>query len=142
MCRQGWRTPPKTNMSAIFKVLMEPFFQLQFFIGYFTLPSFTITVSVLSKTLHMVEYIISILVFLYKIQLTLFKNQLFCLTHPKKNAIVCSSYRRNQGRFHRWWKLPFFCHGDEKNGNRACTNEHLTTADQSVVRKAYLVSVL
>lgn len=38
MCRQGWRTPPKTNMSAIFKVLMEPFFQLQFFIGYFTLP--------------------------------------------------------------------------------------------------------
>ena len=29
---------PKKNISAIFKVPMEPFFQLQFFIGYFTLP--------------------------------------------------------------------------------------------------------
>ena len=28
---------PQTNISAIFKVPMEPFFQLQFFIGYFTL---------------------------------------------------------------------------------------------------------
>ena len=34
-----------------------------------------------------------------------------------------------------------FCHGDEENGHRACTNGHLTTADQSKIRKAYLVSV-
>ena len=34
-----------------------------------------------------------------------------------------------------------FCHGDEENGHRACTNGHLTTADQSEMRKAYLVSV-
>ena len=27
--------------------------------------------------------------------------------------------------------LPtLFCHGDEENGHRACTNGHLTTADQ------------
>ena len=38
MCRQGWWTPPKANISAIFKVPMEPFFQLHFFIDYFTLP--------------------------------------------------------------------------------------------------------
>ena len=36
----------------------------------------------------------------------------------------------------------FFCHGDEENGHRACTNGHLTTADQSEIRKAYLASVL
>ena len=35
----------------------------------------------------------------------------------------------------------FFCHGDEENGHRACTNGHLTTADQSEIRKAYLASV-
>lgn len=34
-----------------------------------------------------------------------------------------------------------FCHGDEENGHRACTNGHLKTADQSEIRKAYLVSV-
>ena len=35
--------------------------------------------------------------------------------------------------------LPtLFCHGDEENGHRACTNGHLTTADQSEIRKAYL----
>ena len=34
-----------------------------------------------------------------------------------------------------------FCHGDEENGHRACTNGHLTTTDQSEIRKAYLVSV-
>ena len=34
-----------------------------------------------------------------------------------------------------------FCHGDEENGHRACTNGHLTTADQSEIRKAYLASV-
>ena len=33
------------------------------------------------------------------------------------------------------------CHGDEENGHRACTNGHLTTADQSEIRKAYLASV-
>ena len=37
--------------------------------------------------------------------------------------------------------LFFFCYGDEENGHRACTNEHLTTANQSVIRKAYHVSV-
>ncbi|WP_205677394.1 hypothetical protein, partial [Anaerobutyricum soehngenii] len=41
VCRQGWRTLPKANISAIFKVPMEPFFQLHFFIGYFTLPKNT-----------------------------------------------------------------------------------------------------
>ncbi|MCU6687051.1 hypothetical protein OCV99_10910, partial [Dorea acetigenes] len=35
-----WWTPPKANISAIFKVPMEPFFQLHFFIDYFTLPLF------------------------------------------------------------------------------------------------------
>lgn len=34
-----------------------------------------------------------------------------------------------------------FCYGDEENGHRACTSEHLTTANQSETRKAYLVSV-
>ena len=33
-----------------------------------------------------------------------------------------------------------FCHGDEENGHRACTNGHLTTADQREIRKTYLVS--
>ena len=33
-----------------------------------------------------------------------------------------------------------FCHSDEEKGHRACTNGHLTTADQSEIRKAYLVS--
>ena len=36
----------------------------------------------------------------------------------------------------------FFCYDDEENGHRACTNEHLPTANQSEIRKAYLVSVL
>ena len=35
----------------------------------------------------------------------------------------------------------FFCYGDEENGHRARTYGHLTTADQSEIRKAYLVSV-
>ena len=34
-----------------------------------------------------------------------------------------------------------FCYGDEENGHRACKKEHLTTANQSEIRKAYLVSV-
>ena len=33
-----------------------------------------------------------------------------------------------------------FCYGDKENGHRACTNEHLTTANQSEIRKAHLVS--
>ena len=36
---------------------------------------------------------------------------------------------------------PFFCYGDEENAHRACTNEHLTTANQSEIRRAYLASV-
>ena len=32
-------------------------------------------------------------------------------------------------------------HGDEENEHRARTNGHLTTADQSEIRKAYLASV-
>ena len=35
----------------------------------------------------------------------------------------------------------FFCYGDEENGHHACMNVHLTTANQSEIRKAYLVSV-
>ena len=35
-----------------------------------------------------------------------------------------------------------FCHGDEENGHRACTNGHLTTADQNEIRKENLVSVM
>ena len=35
-----------------------------------------------------------------------------------------------------------FCHGDEENGHHACMNGHLTTADQSEIRKANLVSVV
>ena len=34
-----------------------------------------------------------------------------------------------------------FCHGDEENGHHACMDGHLTTADQSEIRKANLVSV-
>ena len=37
--------------------------------------------------------------------------------------------------------LWIFCYGDEENGHRACTNEHLTTANQSEIREKYLVSV-
>ena len=37
--------------------------------------------------------------------------------------------------------LWIFCHGDEENGHRACTNEHLTTANQSEIREKYLGSV-
>ena len=33
------------------------------------------------------------------------------------------------------------CNSDEENGRHACMNGHLTTADQSEIRKAYLVSV-
>ena len=36
----------------------------------------------------------------------------------------------------------FFCYGDEENAHCACTNEHLTTANQSVIREAYHVSVM
>ena len=35
----------------------------------------------------------------------------------------------------------FFCYGDEENGHCACTSVHLTTANQSEIREAYLVSV-
>ena len=35
-----------------------------------------------------------------------------------------------------------FCYGDEENTHRACTQEYLTTANQSEIRKAYLVSVM
>ena len=36
----------------------------------------------------------------------------------------------------------FFCYGNEENGSHACMNWHLTTANQSEIREAYLVSVL
>ena len=35
-----------------------------------------------------------------------------------------------------------FCHSDEENGHHACMNGYLTTADQSEIRKANLVSVI
>ena len=35
-----------------------------------------------------------------------------------------------------------FCYGNEENGHHACMNGHLTTANQSEIRKAYLVSVM
>ena len=31
-----------------------------------------------------------------------------------------------------------FCYGDEEKGHRACTSKHLTTANQSEIRKAYI----
>ena len=34
-----------------------------------------------------------------------------------------------------------FCHGDEENECHACMGRHSTTADQSEIREAYLVSV-
>ena len=34
-----------------------------------------------------------------------------------------------------------FCYSDEENGHYACTNGHLTTANQSEICKEYLVSV-
>ena len=36
------------------------------------------------------------------------------------------------------WVRSAFCHGDEENERRACTNGNSTTADQSEIRKAYL----
>ncbi len=33
------------------------------------------------------------------------------------------------------------CNSDEENGRHACMNGHLTTADQSEICEAYLVSV-
>ena len=42
----------------------------------------------------------------------------------------------------KWSSGLFLSYGDEENGHRACTNGHLTTADQSEIRKAYLASVL
>ena len=36
----------------------------------------------------------------------------------------------------------FICHSDEEKRHHACMNEDLTTADQSEIRKAYLVSVI
>lgn len=33
-----------------------------------------------------------------------------------------------------------FCYGDDENGHRACTSGHLMTANQSEIRKEYLVS--
>ena len=41
----------------------------------------------------------------------------------------------------KWSSGSFLSHGDEENGHRACTNGHLTTADQSEIRKAYLASI-
>lgn len=38
--------------------------------------------------------------------------------------------------------VTIFCCGDEENGRCACTNGNSTTADQSEIRKANLVSVL
>ena len=35
-----------------------------------------------------------------------------------------------------------FCYGDEENEHCACTSVHLTTANQSEIRKAYLASVI
>ena len=35
-----------------------------------------------------------------------------------------------------------FCHGDEENECHACMGRHSTTADQSEIREAYLVSVM
>ena len=39
-------------------------------------------------------------------------------------------------------KPPSFCYGDEEDAHRACTNEHMTTANQSEIREAYLGSVM
>ncbi len=36
--------------------------------------------------------------------------------------------------------LPFFCYGDEENARIYAV--HLTTANQSEIRRAYLVSVI
>ena len=34
-----------------------------------------------------------------------------------------------------------FCYGNEENSHHACMNGYLTTANQSEIRRAYLVSV-
>ena len=39
------------------------------------------------------------------------------------------------------YTLPVLCHGDEENECHACMGRHSTTADQSEIREAYLVSV-
>ena len=38
--------------------------------------------------------------------------------------------------------LTVFCYGDEENDHRTWANEHLTTTNQSEIRKAYLISVM
>lgn len=40
------------------------------------------------------------------------------------------------------WGFLIFCYGNEENGRRACTNKHLTTADQGGIRKANPVPVM
>ena len=37
--------------------------------------------------------------------------------------------------------MSAFCYGDEASEHHACMNGHLPTANQSEIRKAYLVSV-
>ena len=37
--------------------------------------------------------------------------------------------------------LSIFCYSNEENGHYACMNGHLTTANQSEIREAYLVLV-
>ena len=37
--------------------------------------------------------------------------------------------------------VPLLCHSNEENGCYACINGHLTTADQSEIRSANLVSL-
>ena len=36
--------------------------------------------------------------------------------------------------------MRFFCYDDEENGHRACMSDHLTTANQNEIRRAYLIS--
>ena len=52
------------------------------------------------------------------------------------------NHKASGGKADEFLPEPFvLCYGDEENGHRACTSGHLTTANQSEIRRTYLVSV-
>ena len=52
---------------------------------------------------------------------------------PITSSYLCEAKRES---------ASLFCYGDEENGHCARASGHLTTANQSEIRKAYLISVI
>lgn len=53
---------------------------------------------------------------------------------------MCRLYSEDETSESNLWRLV--CYGDEENDHRACTNKHLTTANQSEIRFANPVSAM